>query len=149
LAQYWHSFAALTDVYASPTNQKKSERRFEVEAFRIGEQRRLSFRIKIEWPVRLKTTRGLVEGKTRDISAGGAHIRCEKYLELNEPLHMIIEPPDREPMELAAVVIWSDSKDESNRPRIIGVKFTEMSDLDQHYLEQVALEEFKARLPAA
>ena len=120
-----------------------------MEAFRIGEQRRLSFRIKVEWPVRLQTTRGLVQGQTRDISAGGAHIRCEEYLELNEPLQMTIEPPDREPMELAAVVVWSDSKDESNRPRIIGVKFTKISDVDYHYLEQVALEEFKARLPAA
>ena len=120
-----------------------------MEAFRIGEQRRLSFRIKVEWPVRLKTTRGLVEGKTRDISAGGAHIRCEEYLELNEPLHMIIEPPDRDPLEVSAIVIWSDSKDESNQPRIIGVKFTQISSTDRQYLEQVALEEFKARLPAA
>jgi Tfp pilus assembly protein PilZ len=90
-----------------------------------------------------------VEGKTRDISAGGAHIRCEEYLELNEPVHMIIEPPDREPMEVAAIVIWSDSNDESNRPRIIGVKFTKISEVDHQYLERVALEEFKARLPAA
>ena len=120
-----------------------------MEAFRIGEQRRLSFRIKVEWPVRLKTKKGMVEGKTRDISAGGAHIRCEEYLELNEPVHMIIEPPDREPMEVAAIVIWSDSNDESNRPRIIGVKFTKISEVDHQYLEQVALEEFKARLPAA
>jgi c-di-GMP-binding flagellar brake protein YcgR len=127
----------------------KNERRFAVEAFLIGEQRRLSFRIEVEWPVRLKTTRGLVEGKTRDISAGGAHIRCEEYLELNEPLHMIIEAPEREPMALAAVVVWSDSKDESNRPRVIGVKFTQISSADRQYLEQVALEEFKARLPAA
>ena len=120
-----------------------------MEAFRIGEQRRLSFRIKVEWSTKLKTKKGLVEGKTRDISAGGAHIRCEEYLELNEPVHMIIEPPDREPMEVAAIVIWSDSNDESNRPRIIGVKFTKISEVDHHYLEQVALEEFKARLPAA
>ena len=120
-----------------------------MEAFRVGEQKRLSFRIKVEWPVRLKTARGVVEGKTRDISAEGAHIRCKEYLELNEPAHIIIEPPDREPLEVSAIVIWSDSKDESNRPRIIGVKFTEISEVDHHYLEQVALEEFKAKLPAA
>ena len=120
-----------------------------MEAFRVGEQRRLSFRIKVEWPVRLKTARGVVEGKTRDISAGGAHIRCKEYLELNEPAHIIIEPPDREPLEVSAIIIWSDSKDESNQPRVIGVKFTEISDVDHHYLEQVALEEFKAKLPAA
>jgi c-di-GMP-binding flagellar brake protein YcgR len=120
-----------------------------VQAFRIGEQRRLSFRIKVEWPVRLKTKKGLVEGKTRDISAGGAHICCGEYLDLNEPVHLSIEAPEREPMELAALVVWSDSKDESNRPRIIGVKFTKISNSDRQYLEQVALEDFKARLPAA
>jgi len=120
-----------------------------VEAFRIGEQRRLSFRIKVEWPVRIETKKGLVEGKTRDISAGGAHIRCEQYLELNEPVQIRIEAPDREPLEVAAIIIWSDSKDEASRPRIIGVKFTKISEVDHHYLEQVALAEFKARLPAA
>jgi hypothetical protein len=50
-------------------------------------------------------------------------------------------------MKMIAIVIWSDSKDESNRPRVIGVKFTEISLADLKYLEKVALEEFKAKLP--
>ena len=120
-----------------------------MEVFRVGEQKRLSFRINVEWAVTLETARGSVEARTRDISAGGAHIRCKEYLQLNEPVQMSVKVPDREPMKVAAVVIWSDSKDESNRPRIIGVKFTEISEKDRDYLEQVALEEFKAKLPAA
>ncbi|NIT41929.1 MAG: hypothetical protein GTN46_10715, partial [Gammaproteobacteria bacterium] len=48
----------------------------------VGDQKRLSFRIKVTWPVTLETDRGLVEGKTRDISAGGAHIRCTEHLYL-------------------------------------------------------------------
>jgi c-di-GMP-binding flagellar brake protein YcgR len=118
-----------------------------VETFEIGEQRRLTFRIKVDWPVTLETKRGLVEGKTRDISAGGAHIRCTEYLQLNETVYLTIKAPDIEPMKMIAIVIWSDSKDESNRPRIIGVKFTEISLADLKYLEKVALEEFKAKLP--
>ena len=113
----------------------------------IGDQKRLSFRIKVEWPVILGTTGGSVEGKTRDISAGGAHIRCSEHLGLNEPVNMTITPPDREPLEMAALVIWSDSKDEANRPRIIGVKFTEISAEDRQYIEQVALNDFKSKLP--
>jgi c-di-GMP-binding flagellar brake protein YcgR len=93
-----------------------------VETFEIGEQRRLSFRIKVDWPVTLETKKGLVEGKTKDISAGGA-------------------------LKMAAIVIWSNNKNESNRPRVIGVKFTEISLADLKYLEKVALEEFKAKLP--
>jgi Tfp pilus assembly protein PilZ len=62
---------------------------------------------------------------------------------------MTIEVPEREPIKAAAIVIWSDSKDESNRPRIIGIQFTEISAEDQRYLEQVALEDFKAKLPEA
>jgi len=50
-------------------------------------------------------------------------------------------------MKVIAIVIWSDSKDESNRPRVIGVKFTEISLADLKYLEKVALEKFKAKLP--
>ena len=118
-----------------------------METFEVGEQRRLSFRIKVDWPVKLETKSGMVEGRTRDISTGGAHIRCTEYLQLNEPVFMTIEAPDIEPMKVTAVVIWSDSKDESNRPRIIGVKFTEVSLADRKYLEKVALEEFKAKLP--
>ena len=118
-----------------------------METFEVGEQRRLSFRIKVDWPVTLETARGLVEGKTRDISAGGAHIICTEYLHLNEPVFMTIKAPNIEPMKVTAVVVWSDSKDESNRPRVIGVKFTEISLADLKYLEKVALEEFKAKLP--
>ncbi len=120
---------------------------FSVETFEVGEQNRLSFRIKVDWPVTLETARGSVEGKTRDISAGGAHIRCTQYLQLNEPVFMTIKAPDIEPMKVTAIVIWSDSKDESNRPRVIGVRFTEISLADLKYLEKVALEDFKAKLP--
>ena len=113
----------------------------------VGDQKRLSFRIRVEWPVTIETTRGTVEGKTKDVSAGGAHISCTEYLHLNEPISMIIKPPDREPLVIAAVVIWSNNKDESNRPRVIGIKFTEISSEDRDYLGQVALDEFKAKLP--
>ena len=118
-----------------------------METFEVGEQKRLSFRIKVDWPVTLETKRGLVEGKTRDISAGGAHIRCTDQLDLNEPVFMTIKAPDIEPIKVAAIVIWSNSKNVSNRPRVIGVKFTEISLADLKYLEKVALEEFKAKLP--
>ncbi|MGD8509540.1 MAG: PilZ domain-containing protein, partial [Syntrophobacterales bacterium] len=60
---------------------------------------------------------------------------------------MTIIPPDIEPMKVAAIVIWSNNKNDSNRPRVIGVKFTEISLADLKYLEKVALEEFKAKLP--
>jgi c-di-GMP-binding flagellar brake protein YcgR len=113
----------------------------------VGYQKRLSFRIKVEWPVTIETARGSVEGKTKDISAGGAHIRCTEYLQLHEPVSMTIEAPDRKPLKVAAIVIWSDIKDESNRPRVIGVKFADISAEDREYLEQVALEDFKAKLP--
>ena len=118
-----------------------------METFEVGEQRRLSFRIKVDWPVTLETKKGLVEGKTEDISAGGAHIRCTEHLELNEPVFMTIKAPDIEPMKVAAIVIWSNNKNDSNRPRVIGVKFTEISLADLKSLEKVALEEFKAKLP--
>jgi len=115
--------------------------------FEVGIQKRLSFRIKVEWPVIIETAGGSVEGKTRDLSAGGAHIRCKEHLHLNETVFMTMQAPDREPLEVAAKVVWSESKDESARPRIIGVKFTEISAKDRRYIEQLALEEFKAKLP--
>ena len=115
----------------------------------VGDQKRLSFRIEVEWPVIIETAGGPVEGKTRDISAGGAHVRCGEHLHLNEQVDMTITPTGGEPLKVAARVIWSDSKDESDRPRIIGVKFTQISTEDRRYIEQVALENFKAKLPKA
>ena len=117
--------------------------------FEVGIQKRLSFRIRVEWPVILETARGSVEGKTRDLSAGGAHIRSREHLHLNETVYMTMKAPDREPLKVAATVIWSESKDESERPRIIGVKFTKISAEDRQYIEQLAVDDFKSKLPEA
>jgi c-di-GMP-binding flagellar brake protein YcgR len=115
--------------------------------FQVGEQKRLSFRILVSWPVTLETAKGSVEAETRDISAGGAHVHCNQHLELNEPIQMIINPPDREPLRVAAMIVWSDQNDESDHPRVIGIRFIEISSEDVVFLEQQALEHFKSRLP--
>ena len=36
-----------------------------METFEVGDQRRLSFRIKVDWPVTLETKKGLVEEKNK------------------------------------------------------------------------------------
>ena len=117
--------------------------------FQVGEQKRLNFRIQVAWPVTLETAKGSVEAETRDISAGGAHVSCKQHLELNEPIQMMITPPNREPLNVAAIIVWSDQTDNSDRPRVIGIKFIEITSEDVEYLEQEALEHFKSKLPEA
>jgi c-di-GMP-binding flagellar brake protein YcgR len=117
-----------------------------VEVVEVGAQRRSAFRAKVNWPVIVETKNGVVEAQTRDISSGGAHIHCDEPIELYEPIKMTINAPERIPLKISARVVWSDQKDNSDRPRIIGVSFTEISEEDQEFIEQQALGEFKNKM---
>ena len=112
----------------------------------VGAQRRSSYRVKVTWPVTVETKKGLVKAQTRDISAGGAHIHCDEPIELYEPISMTINAPNRAPIKISAKVVWSDHKDDSDRPRVIGVSFTDISEGDQEFIMAQASGEFKNRM---
>ncbi|MFP3870405.1 MAG: PilZ domain-containing protein [Syntrophobacteria bacterium] len=114
--------------------------------YRVGPQKRRLYRAEVTWAVTVETAKGSVEAETRDISTEGAHIRLSTPLELHEPVNLIIRPTEREPLKVAATVIWSEGADQSGRPRIIGARFTEISNEDRQFLEQVAARRFRDKM---
>ena len=85
----------------------------------------------IEWPVNIKTGRGIMEGVTLSISGGGATIRCQNPPLLHEVFEMAIKVPEAsQPLAVEAQVVWSSAdilKDEL-APPMIGVKLTHIAD---------------------
>jgi hypothetical protein len=46
-------------------------------------ERRIFQRAEIKWPVTIETSQGLIEGKSRNLGAGGAYIQCEVGMRSN------------------------------------------------------------------
>jgi c-di-GMP-binding flagellar brake protein YcgR len=57
-------------------------------------ERRKYPRAEVSWPVSMITAQGLFEGEIKDISKGGALIRCTELPKTDEPLELNIEIPD-------------------------------------------------------
>ena len=56
-------------------------------------ERREHPRAEVSWPVSMITSRGLFKGEIKDISKGGALIRCMELLKTDEPVEFSIEIP--------------------------------------------------------
>jgi Tfp pilus assembly protein PilZ len=89
------------------------------------EDRRASFRMSVDWPVKITTPEESMEGKVRNVSSTGAFIQCEKPLSAKEKCLLMIELPRFETQEIHAEVVWSTASgaDDESRPRGMGVKF--------------------------
>ena len=103
-------------------------------------------RIKIKWPVTVKTAVGSMDGVTLDLGTDGAFVSCAKPLRLNEVFDMVINAPDQ-PIEAKAEVIWSNiyGPDDDISPRGMGVRFIEISGEHRRVIAKVALEHLKSK----
>ena len=57
-------------------------------------ERREHPRAEVSWPVSMITAQGLYKGEIKDISKGGALIRCMELPKTDEPVELSIEIPD-------------------------------------------------------
>ena len=57
-------------------------------------ERREHPRAEVSWPVSMITAQGLFQGEIRDISKGGALVRCTELPKTDEPLELRVEIPD-------------------------------------------------------
>lgn len=120
----------------------------------IGLREKRSYpRAKVELPVSINTAEGVVEGRTLDVSGGGASIRCKKPPQLYEVFEMIIKIPELgRSVVVEAEVVWSTAdmlENELTLP-IMGVRFTSIADNDR-WLISTAVEKLvkdKKRPPA-
>ena len=109
-----------------------------------GRNDRLGPRVKVKWPVTVKTEEGSMDGVTLDLGTDGAFVSCAKPLRLNEVFDMVITAPDQA-IEARAEVIWSNiyGPDDEISPRGMGVRFLQISGQDRKAIAKAALEHLK------
>jgi c-di-GMP-binding flagellar brake protein YcgR len=100
-------------------------------------EQREHHRAKLKWAVLAKVDGKVIEGVTKDISAGGAYVHCAKPLKLNVVFDMAIKAPDKQ-LKAKAEVVWSNiyGPDDAINPRGMGVIFLNISEEDQRFISK-------------
>jgi len=103
----------------------------------LQDEQRIAPRAKIQWPVIVQKSTGVIEGVTLNISSTGVFIGCRRPLRLNEVFDMVITTPDQD-IGVKAEVIWSNKygPDDHITPRGMGVRFLDMSEENQRFISK-------------
>ena len=115
-----------------------------------GRDRRQHPRALVSWPVIIKSTRGFMSGETKDVSHGGAFIRCREPLKPNEVLEVSISVSLLCPrVQATAEVMWSNfsTSDNEGRPRGMGVRFTNIDGTDQELISALIADHLEKAEP--
>ena len=112
-------------------------------------ERRNYPRVKIKLPVVKMAGNGLISGEIRDLSMGGAFIRCQEILNCNEKFHMVISAKGRL-MSIIGEVVWQDIKKIKNNAAMggMGVQFKQIFSGDRRFLRQVITGRHRNKLTA-
>ena len=114
------------------------------------EERRSFPRAPLKWRILVqdKDSNRVMEGVTKDISGGGAYVRCAKPLKLNEVFDMVIKAPDKS-LKVKAEVVWSNiyGPDDDINPRGMGVVFLEISDEDRSTISKAVNHHLAENVP--
>jgi len=117
-----------------------------VDAVVVAEQRRRCYRVKVDWPGVVETSRGPMEAIIGDISPGGAHLRCEQPLQGAESVQLTIQPPEREPFRITGTVAWVKRLGKSTQPYVVGLRFTAIQPEDRRFLELFTAQQLRAKI---
>jgi len=101
------------------------------------DEQRIAPRAKIQWPVIVQKSTGVIEGVTLNISSTGVFIGCRRPLRLNEVFDMVITTPDQN-IGAKAEVVWSNKygPDDHITPRGMGVRFLDISEEHQRFISK-------------
>ncbi|MEJ2428054.1 MAG: PilZ domain-containing protein [Deltaproteobacteria bacterium] len=99
------------------------------------DEQRVAPRAKIQWPVIVQKSTGVIEGVTLNISSTGVFIGCRRPLRLNEVFEMVITAPGQD-IGAQAEVVWSNKygPDDTITPRGMGVRFLNISEDNQRFI---------------
>lgn len=105
--------------------------------FGFQESRRY-LRARIKWPVVMTTPDGLVDGRTLNLSLGGACIRCPEISNLQDSFRLVMTAKERLIL-VNAMVVWSDGGRSNGKSisRGMGIRFTNISSNDRTFLSGV------------
>jgi hypothetical protein len=103
-------------------------------------------KVKVKWPVVVKTSKRSMDAVTHDINPNGAFIRCARPLKLHEVCDIAIEAPNSDqPLKASVEVIWSNiyGPDDEISPRGMGVRFLNISSEDRQLIAKGVLQHLK------
>jgi len=106
--------------------------------------RRQYSRAEVKWPITLLTSQKKTEGKTENVSPAGALIYCLEVPLSQSSLRMVIRVPGHQPIKVAGKVVWSKVvSPEGEVPTYgVGVRFTQISENDSHFLREAILKRY-------
>lgn len=112
-------------------------------------ERRNYPRVKIKLPVVKMAGNDLISGEIRDLSIGGAFIRCQAILNSKEKFHMVISAQGRL-ISIIGEVVWQDIKKINNNTTThgMGVQFRQIFSEDRRFLREVIASHHSNKLTA-
>jgi c-di-GMP-binding flagellar brake protein YcgR len=86
----------------------------------------------------MTTSAGLADGQTHNVSLGGAFIRCQGKINLQDRFRLVMTTKDRLIL-VNAEVVWSNGhkSERKSGQHEIGVRFTNISGNDRTFLSGV------------
>jgi hypothetical protein len=111
-------------------------------------ERRRYHRVRVRWPTTLDTSRGAIDGMTRNLSFGGVflyHSHADPQalpLRTDDRLDVVFEIPGHEQIQARVRVAWSDilATEETSTVVGAGLEFVDIRHRDHEYLLQVIKE---------
>ena len=102
-------------------------------------ERRQRPRFRSEWPVKVTTPHSRIKGVVENISPVGALISAKELPALIDKFQLVIEPPNRQALEVIGEVVWrAPLTSREGEPRDgSGVKFVAISEDDSGFLHDV------------
>jgi len=112
-------------------------------------ERRQHPRVRIKLPVVGRTANVLLDGEIKDLSLGGAYIRCSRMPEATETLHLVISARGRL-VSITVEMIWLDVRTSRSHTTVrgMGVRFRQLFNGDRKFLLDVISKRHKRRLAA-
>jgi len=88
-------------------------------------ERRVDQRFQVRLPIHILIADGTIQGKTENMSLGGAFIRCEKPPPKDEKVLLTYENPSGNMQFVVARVAWKNlaSQGNSDKPIGMGIQF--------------------------
>ena len=100
-------------------------------------------RVQVTWPVVMKTRRGSLEAKTRDIGIGGAFIETSERPDFDEGFQVILKPTEGKSISVTAEKVWCGNISFNAKETYsgIGIRFVQLSPADRQLISELVEEE--------
>jgi hypothetical protein len=118
----------------------------------VEDCRREYSRIEVSWPVSIFTSAGLIDGRVKNISIGGALIKCKSLPELDETFNLTIEIPQylfpvTAKVKKVRLNIYDDEDSSESPSYDLAVRFVDMSEDDSKVFHEAIDRAFRFERP--